>query len=108
MLTRLAEFVAEDEQPDHYGAGPVIEKLEKRVAGLLGKPAAAFMPSGTMAQQIALRLWADRRGLSVRLPGFGGGDGKEEQRRRQQTQVQSDPPPTQPPCHGMGVGIADQ
>ena len=29
---------------------------------MLGKPAAAFMPSGTMAQQIALRIHADRRG----------------------------------------------
>jgi threonine aldolase len=32
------------------------------VAGLLGKEAAVFMPSGTMAQQIALRIWADRSG----------------------------------------------
>src|SRR6185436_5025530 len=29
---------------------------------LLGKEAAVFMPSGTMAQQIALRIWADRKG----------------------------------------------
>ncbi|HEX3002885.1 MAG TPA: beta-eliminating lyase-related protein, partial [Angustibacter sp.] len=28
----------------------------------LGKPAAVFMPSGTMAQQCALRVWADRTG----------------------------------------------
>ncbi len=30
---------------------------------VLGKPAAVFMPSGTMAQQIALRIHADRRGV---------------------------------------------
>jgi threonine aldolase len=30
---------------------------------LLGKEAAVFMPSGTMCQQIALRIWADRRGV---------------------------------------------
>src|SRR4029078_1061120 len=33
---------------------------ESRVAALLGKPAAVFMPSGTMAQQIALRIACDR------------------------------------------------
>ncbi len=29
---------------------------------MLGKEAAVFMPSGTMAQQIALRIWSERRG----------------------------------------------
>src|SRR5262249_27327174 len=31
---------------------------------LLGKEAAVFMPSGTMCQQIAMRIWCDRRGSS--------------------------------------------
>ncbi len=47
---------------DMYGEGGVVDELEAEVAGLLGKPAAAFFPSGTMAQQIALRVHADRRG----------------------------------------------
>jgi threonine aldolase len=38
------------------------ERLEARVAALLGKEAAVWMPSGTMAQQIALRLHAERSG----------------------------------------------
>ncbi|MBN2469557.1 MAG: hypothetical protein JXN59_02440, partial [Anaerolineae bacterium] len=42
----------------------LIEEFEAQIAGLLGKPAAVFMPSGTMAQQIALRIWADRTGSS--------------------------------------------
>jgi threonine aldolase len=41
--------------------GPVAE-LEGQVAELLGKPAAAFFPSGIMAQQAALRVWCDRTG----------------------------------------------
>jgi threonine aldolase len=41
--------------------GPVAE-LELQVADLLGKPAAAFFPSGIMAQQAALRVWCDRTG----------------------------------------------
>lgn len=50
-----------DRKPDVYGDGPV-EELEERVAGLLGLEAAAFFPTGTMAQQAALRCWADRMG----------------------------------------------
>jgi hypothetical protein len=61
-LTALAAATDERLRGDHYGAGELIEGFEKRIADLLGKAAAVFMPSGTMAQQIALRLWADRRG----------------------------------------------
>jgi threonine aldolase len=50
-----------DEWTDVYGNG-VVEELERRVAGLLGFPAAAFFPTGTMAQQVALRCWAGRTG----------------------------------------------
>jgi threonine aldolase len=46
-------------RPDAYGDGPVMW-LEARVAELLGKPAAVFFPTGTMAQQVALRCWAER------------------------------------------------
>src|SRR2546423_11993155 len=48
--------------PNRYGEVGVVTELEREVADLLGKPAAVFMPSGTMAQQIALRIHADRRG----------------------------------------------
>jgi threonine aldolase len=60
-----AELLAElpdDIAPDRYGKGGVVAELEAEVAGLLGMPAAVFLPSGTMAQQIALRVHADRRG----------------------------------------------
>ncbi|WP_079178730.1 threonine aldolase family protein [Streptomyces humi] len=50
-----------DESVDIYGNG-VVEALEKRVADLLGTEAAAFFPTGTMAQQVALRCWAARTG----------------------------------------------
>ena len=46
---------------DVYGDG-VVQVLEQRVAALLGFPAAAFFPSGVMAQQAALRVWAGRTG----------------------------------------------
>ncbi|MEU6886744.1 beta-eliminating lyase-related protein [Streptomyces viridosporus] len=53
-----------DEMSDIYGNG-VVEALEGRVAGLLGTEAAAFFPTGTMAQQVALRCWAGRTGNPV-------------------------------------------
>ncbi|WP_069813116.1 threonine aldolase family protein [Streptomyces sp. TP-A0874] len=49
------------EGTDVYGDG-VVGELERRVAELLGMEAAAFFPTGTMAQQIALRCWAGRTG----------------------------------------------
>ena len=46
---------------DVYGEGGVVAQLEAHVAELLGKPAAVFLPSGTMAQGATLRVHADRR-----------------------------------------------
>ncbi len=60
-----ADYLTEiptDTAPDLYGLGGVVEELEREIATLIGKPAAAFLPSGVMAQQIALRMHADRRG----------------------------------------------
>jgi threonine aldolase len=51
--------------PDKYGAGPLIEDFEAEVAALFGVEAARFMPSGCMAQTIALRIWSDRAGNPV-------------------------------------------
>jgi threonine aldolase len=64
VLTGLAEATPADWQADSYGEGRLIEGFEREVADQLGKPAAVFMPSGTMAQQIALRIWSERRGTS--------------------------------------------
>jgi len=60
VLAELAD-AAGDAAPDRYGEGPLINDFECEVASLLGKEAALFLPSGTMAQQIALRIWADQR-----------------------------------------------
>jgi threonine aldolase len=59
---RLLATIPPDTELDRYGEGGVVALLETEVAGLLGKPAAAFFPSGTMAQQSVLRVHADRRG----------------------------------------------
>ncbi len=57
----LLATIPPDTALDRYGDGGVVAELEAEVSGLLGKPAAVFLPSGTMAQQCALRVHADRR-----------------------------------------------
>ncbi len=53
----IADFCRENDfAADVYGAGDLINSFETKVADLLGFEAACFMPSGTMAQQIALKI----------------------------------------------------
>jgi threonine aldolase len=57
VLPALVERLTPGESEDD-----AVPRLERRIAELLGKPAAAMFPSGTMAQQVAMRIHADRRG----------------------------------------------
>ncbi len=41
---------------DVYGEDPTVNRLEQRAAEVLGKEAAIFVPTGTMGNQIAIRL----------------------------------------------------
>lgn len=41
---------------DQYGEDPTVNALQERAAALLAKEAALFLPSGTMANQVALRV----------------------------------------------------
>jgi threonine aldolase len=41
---------------DVFGEDPTVRRLEARAAGLLGKEAAVYVPSGTMANQVALKV----------------------------------------------------
>ena len=42
---------------DQYGEDPSVNRLQDEVAALLGKEAGLFVPTGTMANQLALRLF---------------------------------------------------
>jgi threonine aldolase len=53
MRRAMAEAEVGDDQ---YGEDPTVRRLEALYAELVGKEAALFVPSGTMANQIALRL----------------------------------------------------
>jgi threonine aldolase len=45
---------------DVYGEDPTVNRLQERVAALLGTEAALFVPSGTMANQICLHVLTER------------------------------------------------
>jgi len=64
MAQRLKDITALSEQypeTDVYGKGELVETFEKEVAQLLGQQSALFLPSGTMAQPMALRIWSDAK-----------------------------------------------
>jgi threonine aldolase len=53
MRTAMANAAVGD---DLYGEDPTVIELEATVAGLLGKEWAVYVPTGTMANQIAVRM----------------------------------------------------
>jgi len=53
MRRAMAEAVVGD---DVYGEDPTVNALQEAYASRVGKPAALFVPTGTMANQLALRL----------------------------------------------------
>src|SRR6266851_1728842 len=53
MRKAMAEAPVGDDQ---YGEDPSVNALQQRIAQMLGKEAALFVPSGTMANQIGLKV----------------------------------------------------
>jgi threonine aldolase len=45
-------------EPDDYSRGGVVEQLESRMAVMLGKEAAVWLPTGTLANHLAVRMLA--------------------------------------------------
>ncbi|QJD87731.1 threonine aldolase family protein [Cohnella herbarum] len=63
VLKEVIENTDGNTDSDMYGKGKVIEDFQTKMARYLGKESAVFFPSGTMAQQIALRIWCDEKQL---------------------------------------------
>jgi threonine aldolase len=63
ILKKVLEDIDGELESDMYGNGTIIDDFEKKIAKYLGKESAVFFPSGTMAQQIALRIWCDEKGI---------------------------------------------
>ncbi len=64
VLKQAFQEIDEDTKSDIYGTGAAINDFEEKMASFLGKKKAVFFPSGTMAQQIALRIWCDEKELA--------------------------------------------
>lgn len=64
-LASLGAVADVDATPDFYGVGGPVTALEERVADLLGAREAVFFPTGTMAQQVALRYGAELTGRTA-------------------------------------------
>lgn len=61
VLEGMAAYCREhDAAFDFYGKGPLLEEFEARIASMLGMEAGLVLPSGTMAQLVALRIYAER------------------------------------------------
>ncbi len=63
LLTRLADGGRIDR--DSYSNGGVVAQLEESCARLLGKERAVFMPTGTLANHLAVRALAGGEGRAV-------------------------------------------
>ncbi|WP_262415817.1 threonine aldolase family protein [Exiguobacterium acetylicum] len=61
VLQEALQTVSADQPSDIYGNGELIKTFERKMIDLLGHDDAVFFPSGTMAQQIALRIWSDEQ-----------------------------------------------
>jgi threonine aldolase len=56
LIHRLQAFASEvGIVPDSFARGGTVERLEQRCAEMLGKEAAVFMPTGTLANHLAVR-----------------------------------------------------
>jgi threonine aldolase len=73
VLRSLADACEElDLGWDTYAERGPVARLEEELASLFDTGGAAFFPSGTMAQQAALRVWCDRAGTRrVAMPDIG-------------------------------------
>jgi threonine aldolase len=57
LLTKLAVGI----EPDDYSRGGVVEKLEAEIANTLGKETAVWLPTGTLANHLAIRVLCGSR-----------------------------------------------
>jgi threonine aldolase len=59
LLARITD--GGEQAADSYSIGGIVERLEGRMASLLGKETAVWLPTGTLANHLAVRLLAGNR-----------------------------------------------
>ena len=61
LVAEAQEHISGDDTLDMYGSGSVVQRLELEVAAALGKSAAAFVTTGTAANQACVRAAAEQK-----------------------------------------------
>ena len=59
LLAKIAQ--SGEVEADVYSRGGVVQKLEQKMAAALGKEAAVWLPTGTLANHLAVRMLAGER-----------------------------------------------
>ena len=62
----LSSYCKENQiDKDLYGSGEFLNKFESEMAELVGMEMGLFLPSGVMAQLIAIKIWGDEKGSNI-------------------------------------------
>jgi threonine aldolase len=59
-IQRIADYASPDMVNDEFGHGKLFDMLENKLTEITGMEAAAFMPTGRMAQLIGLQIWCQK------------------------------------------------
>ncbi|MEC9319585.1 MAG: hypothetical protein VYD08_06845 [Pseudomonadota bacterium] len=57
-LVQLSEYAQESDIRDSYGQGGIVSEFEKQICELFDKPSALFLPTGTLAQCVAIKCYS--------------------------------------------------
>ena len=63
-LARLSDLAGDNDERDTYGKGGVLAQFESELQTLFGMPACVFLPTGTLAQCVAVKCYSEYSGRS--------------------------------------------
>lgn len=61
-LVQLSEYAQERDSRDSYGRGGIVSEFEEQICELFDKPSALFLPTGTLAQCVAMKCYSEASG----------------------------------------------
>lgn len=61
-LSALERYTPTDANRDTYGRGGIAEEFEAQLSSFFGKPGVVFLPTGTLAQNVAMKCYSEKTG----------------------------------------------
>lgn len=61
-LQMLVSIVSESDERDSYGVGGLVQQFEQQLCGLFNKLSCVFLPTGTLAQCVAMKCHSEQSG----------------------------------------------